>query len=104
MKKTFKIFAAVLAVIMTVLVAFTGCNSTKTTDNSSTTPDGQSGKTLKVGVIQYMSHPSLDNCYAGIKAALTEAILQLISRWVRIPPLTPTAKIMQRIWSLRSTI
>lgn len=72
MKKTFKIFAAVLAVIMTVLVAFTGCNSTKPTDNSSTTPDGQSGKTLKVGVIQYMSHPSLDNCYAGIKAALTE--------------------------------
>lgn len=73
MKKSFKIFAAVLAVIMTVLVAFTGCNNSKTPDNeTSSTPDTQSGKTFKVGVIQYMSHPSLDNCYAGIKAALTE--------------------------------
>lgn len=29
--------------------------------------------TLKIGIIQYMSHPSLDNCYNGIIAGLDES-------------------------------
>lgn len=31
--------------------------------------------TYKVGIIQYISHPSLDNCYEGIVAALEESEL-----------------------------
>ena len=34
---------------------------------------GNDGKTLKIGIIQYMSHPSLDNCYNGVVAALQES-------------------------------
>ena len=34
------------------------------------------GKTLKIGVIQYVSHPSLDNCYTGIETALKESGLK----------------------------
>lgn len=34
----------------------------------STEVDGE----ITVGIIQYMSHPSLDNCYEGIEAALRE--------------------------------
>lgn len=30
--------------------------------------------TIKVGVIQYVSHPSLDNCYIGVEAALREGL------------------------------
>lgn len=72
MKKTFKIFAAVMAVIMVALLAFTGCGDTKkpSSDNGTTNPVG--GNTFKVGVIQYMSHPSLDNCYTGIRETLIE--------------------------------
>lgn len=33
----------------------------------------KAGETVKIGVIQYLSHPSLDNCYAGVKAALDES-------------------------------
>ena len=32
--------------------------------------DDNGSDTFKVGVIQYVSHPSLDNCYAGVEAAL----------------------------------
>lgn len=35
---------------------------------------GQGGeKTLKVGILQYAPHPSLDNCYAGIVEGLAQA-------------------------------
>lgn len=34
---------------------------------------GEKDDTLKIGVIQYMSHPSLDNCFAGVQAALKES-------------------------------
>lgn len=54
-----KIIALILTLIC--LFAFAGCNGKK--DSSK----------LKIGVIQYMSHPSLDNCYNGIKQALKES-------------------------------
>ena len=39
-----------------------------------TTPAGGEGPAkLKIGIIQYMSHPSLDNCYNGVVAALEES-------------------------------
>ena len=53
-----KIIALLLAVIM--MFAFAGCSENKNKEDS----------VLKIGIIQYMSHPSLDNCYNGIISAL----------------------------------
>ena len=54
MKK--RILALILALIL-VAACFTGCNT-------------NANKTLKIGIIQYMSHPSLDNCYNGVVESL----------------------------------
>lgn len=64
MKKTFTLFLA-FALMLSSLFVFASCNKADT------------GQTLKVGVIQYMSHPSLDNCYEGIKNALEESELKI---------------------------
>lgn len=48
-----------LLTVLTLAVLMVGCGGTEKKD----------GK-LKIGVIQYMSHPSLDNCYNGIEEAL----------------------------------
>lgn len=64
MKKTFKIIALVLSFVM-MIAAMTACSDSKTDSSNS-----NNGKSLKIGIIQYMSHPSLDNCYQGIKEAL----------------------------------
>ena len=53
-----KIIALLLAAIM--MFAFAGCSEDKNKEDS----------VLKIGIIQYMSHPSLDNCYNGIISAL----------------------------------
>lgn len=66
------LIAICLVAIMSVgLLA--SCNTTQTSSNSSSNADAssQSGE-YKVGVIQYISHPSLDNCYNGVEAALKE--------------------------------
>lgn len=57
-----KIICAILSVFLAVsaIFAFTGCGNEG---------DGQD-KTYKIGIIQYMSHPSLDNCTNGIRSAL----------------------------------
>ena len=54
----------VLLVAALLFTCFAGCGG----DNS--------GK-LKVGIIQYMSHPSLDNCYNGVVKALEESGLDI---------------------------
>lgn len=54
-----KIIALLLALVL--VLSFAGCSGKK---------DAETAKQLKIGVIQYMSHPSLDNCYNGIKSAL----------------------------------
>lgn len=59
-----KIIAVMLAVIM--MLAFAGCGETQNKKNS----------VLKIGIIQYMSHPSLDNCYNGVISALESSGLQ----------------------------
>lgn len=56
-----KIIAFMLAAIM--IFAFAGCSENKN--------DGSS--VLKIGIIQYMSHPSLDNCYNGVIEALEDS-------------------------------
>lgn len=59
-----KIIAVMLVVIM--MLAFAGCGETQNEKNS----------VLKIGIIQYMSHPSLDNCYNGVISALESSGLQ----------------------------
>lgn len=54
---TIKTIAKVIAAAMALTVTMTGCASEK--------DDG-----LKIGVIQYAAHPSLDNCYQGIENGL----------------------------------
>ncbi len=55
----------VLAVALAVgTVALVGCGSNDESANTG------SGEEMTVGVIQFGSHPSLDNCYAGIEATL----------------------------------
>ncbi len=53
-----KIIALLLVAIM--MFAFAGGSENKNKEDS----------VLKIGIIQYMSHPSLDNCYNGIISAL----------------------------------
>lgn len=62
MKKVFALMMA-LAIVLS-LAACTG----------QTNPDESSNTTYTVGVIQYMSHPSLDNCYDGIEQGLLERL------------------------------
>ncbi len=59
-----------LAIVMALALAlsFAACGST-----DSQSSDAKSDKMYKIGIIQYMSHPSLDNCYNGIKQGLDAA-------------------------------
>lgn len=56
MKKYMRVLAFVLCGALLAL-GLVGCGS-------------QKKETLKIGIIQYMSHPSLDNCYEGVVQAL----------------------------------
>ncbi len=49
-----------LIVSMLLVLSFVGCGTANNTTNTN------DNKELKIGIIQYMSHPSLDNCYNGI--------------------------------------
>lgn len=62
MKKMKKLLA--LALALTMGAAFSGCgDGEKNTDEDAA---------LHVSIIQYVSHPSLDNCYEGVVSALTD--------------------------------
>lgn len=52
-----KLLSVILVVISVCALCFTGCGEEK----------------IKIGIIQYMSHPSLDNCYEGIKTAIDQS-------------------------------
>lgn len=75
MKNIMKIASVLLALVFAVL-SFAACGKTETPETTSAGGDTTSAETLttvkKVGIIQYISHPSLDNCYAGVEAALKE--------------------------------
>ncbi|MBR1810360.1 MAG: ABC transporter substrate-binding protein [Clostridia bacterium] len=74
MKKSIKLVAVLVALAMLALVAFTGCGNQPSGDNAEEpSTDAPQAAALNIGVIQYISHPSLDNCYAGIKEALETA-------------------------------
>lgn len=63
MKKLTKIFGGIMALTM----ALTGCAG-KTDSNGADAADG-----VKVGIIQFGSHPSLDNCREGILKGLNDS-------------------------------
>ena len=70
-----KVLAMVLAVL-TVVFALAACGK-KEAEHSSTPAGSTVGKKYTVGVIQFGSHPSLDNCYAGVEAALKASGLDI---------------------------
>lgn len=57
--KKFIIKLIALTLTLTSALSFTSCKESKDEDTS-----------FEVGIIQYMSHPSLDNCYNGVVEAL----------------------------------
>ena len=73
-----RIMAAVVAAAMTL--AFAGCSSTNTDTNADANAETSAAAdaadttaekdSYTIGVIQYGSHPSLDNCYQGIENGL----------------------------------
>lgn len=77
--KNFKKILCVLAAAL-VSVSLASCNggntenNTDDTQNNQVTTDQNENGTdgYTIGVIQYVSHPSLDNCYAGVEQALVE--------------------------------
>ena len=81
MKNAMKIASVLLALVFAML-SFAACGKTETPDNTTDAGTVSSADTSasaetpaavkKVGIIQYISHPSLDNCYAGVEAALKE--------------------------------
>ena len=74
MKHTIKkILAAMLCLCF--VFAFASCADSNNGDATKTTSGD--GETLKIGIIQYVSHPSLDNCYTGIKNALDNSGLDV---------------------------
>ena len=64
MKKTFKAICVALCAVIT-LGSAAGC-----AQNGSAAAKGEK---VKIGVIQYATHPSLDNCYNGFVKGLEEA-------------------------------
>ena len=60
---------ALITSIMLAAFAFAGCSNGKTADGGKSDSKGK----MKIGVIQFGSHSSLDNCYKGVKEALDEA-------------------------------
>ncbi len=65
MKNVKKIFALAAAALLAA-TSLVSCDQTK--ENTNTDTD-----TLTIGIIQYVSHPSLDNCYTGVEKALMDA-------------------------------
>lgn len=77
MKNSIKKLIA-LALCALLVFSFAACSGKEdaqtTTDENSTAPvTSTDDKQLKVGVIQYVSHSSLDNCYKGIEQALEKS-------------------------------
>lgn len=68
--KKFLTLALAITLVLTSLLVFASCGNTA---DKSMADKIAAGEELKIGIIQYMSHPSLANCYEGVKAALDES-------------------------------
>lgn len=73
MKRFLKVFTTALAICVAAF-SFVGCGEggSGTESTSSQTPE-HTERRLKIGVVQYTAHPSLDNCYNGIVKGLDES-------------------------------
>ncbi len=65
MKKSLKLIALALVAVL-VLGVFAACSSTDTDEDTTDVAE----EVITIGILQYGSHPSLDNCYDGIIEAL----------------------------------
>lgn len=71
--KKLKLVSVILAAAISLagLTACSGGNANNTDETSAPSSNGAAGADpYKIGVIQYGSHPSLDNCYKGVEEAL----------------------------------
>lgn len=81
MKKSIKVIALLMTLLLTAALVMSGCDGkTQPTVSESPTSNVETvnettdvPSQVKVGIIQFMSHSSLDNCCQGIKNALDEA-------------------------------
>lgn len=74
MKKLTKIFGGLLALTMAVTGCAGGNNSgTGSSDASGASSDAAAADSVKIGIIQYGSHPSLDNCREGVLKGLNNS-------------------------------
>lgn len=71
MKKTTMKKLAALACAGAMAVSLAACGNT-TNDTGSSSGEG-GADAVKIGILQYAQHPSLDNCYEGILQGLEEA-------------------------------
>lgn len=71
MKSLKKVLIVTLCVLF-VVGAVVGCSS-QPEDGTSTGSSASGTDTVKVGIIQYATHPSLDNCYEGLVKGLQDA-------------------------------
>lgn len=69
--KNFIKFTSLLLSLVLLAACFVGCGETQ---KPSVTDAAAEKDVYKVGVIQYVSHPSLDNCYTGICEGLREKL------------------------------
>ena len=73
MKKNLKKLTALLLAVA-LLGILCACGSKAPSEGSAPSDGGPApAQTLKVGILQYAPHPSLDNCYKGIVEGLAEA-------------------------------
>ena len=73
MKKKFVSTLLIAAMTMTALVGCGGGESTETKAATETTAEATSEDAVKIGVIQFMQHASLDEAYNGFVDGLAEA-------------------------------
>ena len=65
------LLSALVGTVLCILLALTALTScTAEREQRDFAAKLEAGKTLKIGVIQFMRHPSLDNCYRGIEEGL----------------------------------
>lgn len=69
MKKTR--IAKLIGAAMALTMALTGCSGNNASEGGN--DSGGTGDKVQVGVIQFAAHPSLDNCYEGIRQGLVAA-------------------------------
>lgn len=70
MKKTAMKKLAALACAGAMSVSLAACGNGNTNDAGSS---GEGGDGVKIGILQYAQHPSLDNCYEGVIQGLEAA-------------------------------